>query len=133
MLLNLTNHPSQRWPEEQRRAAKARWGSVTDYPFPTVDPEATTAQVAELARRTVEQVCALRPEAVLCQGEMSLTLALVTLLQNRDIQVYVTCSRRESRECVRDGVVVKTACFRFAGFREYPRCLIQPLSTAQTS
>lgn len=123
MLLNLTNHPSAHWPEAQTCAAIAHWGSVTDYPFPVVDPGASTAQVAELARRTVEQVCAPRPNAVLCQGEMSLTLALVTLLQKRGIPVYVTCSRRESRECVRDGVVEKTTCFRFAGFRAYPEGL----------
>ena len=120
MLLNLTNHPSQRWPEEQHRAAVARWGSVADFPFPAVAPEASTAQVAELARHTVEQVCALRPEAVLCQGEMTLTAALVALLQREGFPVYAACSRRESRESVRDGGVMKTACFRFAGFRAYP-------------
>ena len=120
MLLNLTNHPSQRWPEEQLRTAEARWGSVADFPFPAVEPEASTAQVAELARQITGQVCALRPEAILCQGEMTLTAGLVALLQREGFPVYAACSRRESRESVRDGVVVKTASFRFAGFREYP-------------
>jgi hypothetical protein len=91
-----------------------------DFPFPAVDPEMGTAQVAELARRTVEQVRALRPEAVLCQGEITLTAALVALLQHKGLPVYAACSRRESRESVRDGVVMKTACFRFVAFREYP-------------
>lgn len=126
MLLNLTNHPFHRWPPDQRRAAEQRWGTVRDLPFPAVDPEATTHQVALLARKTVRHAAALKPDAVLCQGEMTLTLVLTALLQREGFPVYAAVSRRYSREVNRGQVVVKTSEYRFHAFRAYPAWLWQP-------
>ena len=121
MLLNLTNHPFRRWPTEQQRTALQRWGTVKDLPFPEVPPESTTRQVALLARETVLRAAQLEPDAVLCQGEMTLTLVLTALLQRRGIPVYAAVSRRQSREHRQGQAVVKTSEYCFHGFREYPR------------
>ena len=89
MLINLTNHPVTFWPRVQREEAERRWGSVTDLPFPAVDPNSSTCEVTAQARELVRQAAALHPDAVLCQGEMTMTMALVLYFQMEEIPTSV--------------------------------------------
>lgn len=119
MIINFTNHPSQRWSREQREAALA-YGEIVDLSFPAVPEDWDEHQVEALAREWSETIAARNPEAVICQGEFTLTAAVVSLLQARGIRVLAACSRRcvlEERQ--QDGTTVKHTSFRFARFRPY--------------
>lgn len=121
MLLNLTNHPLAQWPDSQRAEAAARWGEICDFPFPQVDPAWTGEEVASQARHLVGRALALWPDAVLCQGEMTMTYALTALFQRAGVTVVAACTRRRTEERRgADGSVTKTAVFLFEGFRAYP-------------
>lgn len=120
MLLNLTNHPSEKWSREQSNAAAERWGSVRDYPFPVVSAQFDEKEIAALAQTVLADACKLHPDAVLCQGEMSLCFALVRLFQKNHIPVVAATSQREVAEkALPDGTTRKEAVFRFVRFREY--------------
>lgn len=43
MLLNLSNHPSSLWCDEQIKAAETLFGEIVDLPFPQVDPNGDEA------------------------------------------------------------------------------------------
>ena len=119
MLLNLTNHPSARWGDEQMRSAVKCWGSVVDLPFPDVPPGYGDAQVAQYAVEVAKKAVALHPDAVLCQGEMTMAFALVQILHMHGIPSYAATSRRETVESVKDGIAQKQSVFRFERFRKY--------------
>lgn len=122
MLLNLTNHPGSRWSSRQRNAAVDKWKSVVDYPFPDVLPEAEEKSIIREARAIAKDAESLRPDAVLCQGEMSMVLVLVQLFQEKGIPVYTATTRRISEESVNaDGSVEKKSVFQFVRFRRYPQ------------
>lgn len=53
--INLSNHPSSGWGEEQKQAAK-QWGTIIDYPFPEVDAQSSTQNIKELAETIVISV-----------------------------------------------------------------------------
>ena len=74
-LLNISNHPSIRWSEEQRRD----W-EVFDMLFPAVPAEAGEEEVASLANSIAVQVMELYQrfpfDAICIQGEFSLCYLL---------------------------------------------------------
>ncbi len=119
MFLNLTNHPSALWSAEETAAAR-RYGEIRDLPFPNVPPDTDEAGVDEMARALCGEVKALKPGAVMCQGEMTLTFRLVLLLKAAGIKVLAACSERVTTERKNpDGSTEKTAVFVFRRFREY--------------
>lgn len=124
MLLNLTNHPSKNWNADQLRAAVEEWETVRDFPFPVVRPEWDGGEVARCADTVAEEALALNPDAILCQGEMTLCFALVRRFQQKKIPVVAAASTREVAETVQsDGSTRKEAVFHFVQFREYPNIL----------
>ena len=117
MFINLTNHPSNRWSQEQRNAAG---NNIQDYPFPNVNPEMSQIEVFKLAQDTFKEVMSLNPDTVLVQGEMTLTFHLVNLFKSAGIRTVCATSQREVVETVNDeGETVKNVVFRFVQFREY--------------
>lgn len=120
MLLNLTNHPSANWGSGQLEAALGIWGEVLDLPFPDVPPELDGAQVSRLAETVAKRAAALHPDAVLCQGEMTMVFSLVHMLQQHGIPSYAATSCRQSKEVVKeDGTTQKQSVFQFVRFRKY--------------
>lgn len=120
MLINLTNHPSVFWCIEQLHVATQKWGSVCDFPFPIVPASIETSEVQELAIQTAERVLEMHPDAILCQGEMTLCFALVRIFQQKNIPVLAATSAREVVEIVLpDGSTQKNVMFHFVRFREY--------------
>lgn len=117
--INLSNHPSARWEERQKEEARC-WGTIIDYPFPSVDAQSTTEDIRELAEKVVADILEENPSAVMCQGEMTLTYRIVELLKRYGIVVLAASSERKISETVLpDGTYQKKAIFQFVRFREY--------------
>lgn len=121
--------------------AAREWGEIVELPFPAVEASAPTEDVLALAREYLERISALlssgcshrAPVAVLCQGEFSLTMALVHVIQamaeagEREIVVLTACSERRSEDVIEaDGTVKKQSFFDFTQFREYPNFVKHP-------
>lgn len=121
MLINLSNHPSTTWPDNQL-AATEKYGSVSDLAFPTVDPQAESCQIEELAAKYEIKLRKLRAKgsfdqfAVHLMGELTFCCALVIRLQKYDIKcVASTTTRKTSIQA--NGA--KISHFEFVRFREY--------------
>ena len=126
MLINFTNHPSDRWTDDQKNCAIELYGAVKDLPFPAVPTGAGATEVIGMADGIIDKILAMKEEnsaseafAVMAQGEFTLTYAVVSRLRNLGITVLSAVTERISTEEVVNGEVRKTAIFRFAGFREY--------------
>ena len=120
MFLNLSNHPLAGWPATQRAQAEALGGEILDEPFPDVPPEATTAQVAAMAAALAARVEALRPAAIMIQGEFTLTFCLAAMLESRGLACYAATTRRVVEMVPgADGVLQKRSRFEFVQLRRY--------------
>ncbi len=122
MFVNVSNHPSSRWSDDQREAALALGGEIRDFPFPNVPADASSADVLQMARDLVEdlfyEINAGQGDVVMVQGEFSLTFATVERLRSYGISCVVACSERELVETIANGETTKTSVFRFRQFRE---------------
>lgn len=114
--VNISNHPSERWSADQRRAAEALGGRIVDIPFPAVPPEAQTDDLAALAETIIANVPSGCTHAMV-MGEFTLTLVLVRRLQARGVSCVVAAGPRKAEE-LPDGE--KLSRFEFVTFREYP-------------
>lgn len=119
MFINFSNHSSDRWPKEQREKAKEMGEEIVDIAFPNVKPEFTTQDIQNIAQQYVEKICRMKPDVVMCQGEVTLCYCAVTLLKRKGIKVVAATTIRESREIKKGDSIKKIAMFKFSGFREY--------------
>lgn len=117
--VNFSNHPSERWNEQQKTEAQ-KWGEIVDIPFPNVQPEASCEEIRKMAEYYVEKIQKYHPVAVMCQGEFTLTYWVVRLLKEHKITVVSACSKRQVTEEKREGgETCKKSIFNFIQFREY--------------
>jgi hypothetical protein len=85
-----------------------------------VPPSATEEEVETLAKDEAAKIAAMRPAAVLCQGEFTLVFCLVSILLQQDITVLSACSERNTEERAgKDGKIETVYKFSFVKFREY--------------
>lgn len=126
MLINFTNHPSEKWTADQKNSAIRLYGGVRDLPFPAVPANAGTPEIIAMAEGAIDKILAIKEEnidtetfAVMVQGEFTLTYAVVRRLLDRKIKAVSAVSERNVIEQVENGEVRKTIVFRFGGFREY--------------
>jgi hypothetical protein len=123
MLINLSNHPSADWPENQLEAASV-YGMIKDLDFPAIDPNAETCdvvQLTELYEVKIRKLCAEDPDsrfAVHLMGEMTFCFGLVSRLQKIGITCLASTTRRQTVNHPNGSKISK---FAFVGFREYPR------------
>lgn len=123
MLLNLSNHPSINWQKEQYETAIKQYGSVEDMPFPQIAPDENTEGVYQLAKQYAETIInqsAIDNITVHLMGEMTFVIALVGLLQKKEVAVVCSTTERVVLE-EKDGK--KTMQFQFVQFRQYPSCV----------
>ena len=118
VFINFSNHPSFRWSEEQLAAARS-YGDIMDLPFPNVSPTASTEEVQELAEPVIQKIIEQKPAAVMCQGEFTLSVYVISQLVKQGILVLTACSERVVTEKTENGELVKTAAFHFVQFRPY--------------
>ncbi len=120
MLINLSNHPSEKWSTAQKNAA-AIFGNIFDMPFPFVNPGWSTGEIIRLSVRYEDEIIRLleckasEHNAVHLMGELTLCFDLLKRLQKRGI----TCIASTSERIVQEKGNTKTAEFVFCRFREY--------------
>lgn len=119
MFINFSNHPSTGWSSIQRIAAE-RYGAILDIPFPGVSATAKTEEITKLADYFTQKILHFHPDCVMCQGEFTLTVAVVRRLQESGVLCVCACSERKSmEEYLSDNITKKTAMFEFVQFRAY--------------
>lgn len=127
MLINFTNHRLEQWTAKQKDAADDLYGGVTDFPFPTVSPEASEDDISEMADEKTAGILEILQQypgehnAVLCQGEFTLCFAVVSRLQDLHIEAVSATTTRIVTEYSENGILKKTSEFRFSRFRRYCR------------
>lgn len=114
--INLTNHPSDKWDENQRKAAN-EYGTIIDIPFPSVNSTATEAEIEQLCGDIVEKVMKYNPYVVLCQGEFTLAFQIINTLLDKGVVVVAACSERKA---IVNGNR-KELYFDFTKFRKFER------------
>lgn len=116
MFINLTNHPSSGWSEEQLKAAK-QYGEIVDISFPNIEPYFSSNDVNELADVVAEGIKELDEHPVVhVMGEMTFTYAVVSRLKALGI-VCVASTTERNTIMSPDGK--KISEFKFVQFREY--------------
>jgi len=83
--VNLSNHPSEGWSEEQKAEARLLGdGHIIDMPFPAVPPDDGPLEVDMIADQVMQQLhgkIANHDAYIMVQGESTLTTALVAVMQ----------------------------------------------------
>ena len=121
MLINLSNHPFEKWDVGHKQAAFREFGIVEDFPFPEVDPMATSEEVERLAKSYLFE-CREKlktsdglPDAIHISGEPCFLFKFVTLAKAQG----VTCVCSTTRRLVTTDGNTKTSIFQFVQFRKY--------------
>ena len=118
LFINLSNHPSSQWGENQLAEAK-KLGEIVDMEFPVVKPCATTIELDEMAQKLVDDIRKLAGEnniTVHVMGEMSLTYKVVQRLISWGIRCVCSTTQRIVTE---DADGRKVTEFHFEQFRDY--------------
>lgn len=115
MLLNLSNHPSTLWPQNQTALALEKYDQIQDLPFPHIDPQLSGYDLEQLAEEYEIKIRKINPTAVHLMGELTFTFRLVNRLKAIGINCIASTTSRNVIE--KDGA--KTSVFAFVGFREY--------------
>ncbi len=126
MLINLSNHPQEKWDLKQTNAS-LYFTHTEDIPFPNISPEADADDIAELADEYLEKCLAMfqdyhetagddAEDAVHIQGEFTFTYRMVRLLKEHGIRCVASTTNRIVKENP-DGS--RTYQFEFVRFREY--------------
>lgn len=127
MFINVSNHPSSNWNEEQIAAA-ASYGAIVDLLCPIIGPRRSDEELNALVETTCQKVKDLiatdesniSESIVMAQGESVFIYRLVRALKADGIRVVAACSERHVTEVLQaDGSSLKTSRYQFAGFREY--------------
>lgn len=128
MFINFSNHPSKCWSAAQIDAARC-FGNIYDVQFPDVLVDNTEEDILKLSE---EQITVLKETAkkegkslnqttIMCQGEFSLSYAVISKLKKRYPKCKVVCavSQRNVVEKQVGEINEKRVLFSFCGFREY--------------
>lgn len=116
MFINLTNHPSENWSEEQLAAAH-KYGEIVNIHFPNIEPSFTSSMVNSLADDTINEITALGKDVTVhIMGEMTFTYAVVSRLKALGI-ICIASTTERNTIITSDGK--KISEFQFVQFREY--------------
>lgn len=118
IIINLSNHPSNMWSQEQKNAA-VNYGDIVDIPFPCIDESADEECIKEKVKEyynIIKKYQENNEVVVHLMGEMSFTFALVHKLLVQGI----TCLASTTQRMVQDEADgTKITKFVFKRFREY--------------
>ena len=123
MLLNLTNHPYEKWPENQRKYALIKYTEIYDLSFPDINPDEDENDIYKLVvsyrdkcLKIFEEKSYESENAVHIMGEFTFTFALVSLLLNDGINCVASTTKRKVKELENNK---REVTFEFIRFREY--------------
>lgn len=117
MFINLTNHPSEKWSEEQLTAAR-NYGEIVDMTFPIIEPTLTKKGILRLVEVYTKKIVDIGnvKNVVHVMGEMTFTHNLVNALK----ELGITClASTTERSITMDPDGKKISGFKFVQFREY--------------
>lgn len=121
MFINLSNHPSKLWDENQLQAA-AIFGQLVDLPFPNISPQANQQELEIETNRYLAKILTLKnanehePCVVHLMGELTFCFSLLVKLQQVGITCVASTTKRQT-STTQDGR--KVSQFQFVQFREY--------------
>jgi hypothetical protein len=117
MFINLTNHPSSGWSEEQLIAAH-QYGEIVDLSFPIIEPTFTKDEILLLVKECTDAIMAMKDgnTVVHVMGEMTFTHNIVNTLKGAGIVCIASTTERHVK-MTPDGK--KISEFKFVQFREY--------------
>lgn len=118
VFINLSNHPSEKWGEEQLVAAR-QYGEVTNMQFPNIPPELDSGDIEKMAEETKNKIVSTYHDAditVHIVGEPMFIYKLVPLLKSSGIRCVASTTYHETKD-LGDGK--KLSVFHFIRFREY--------------
>lgn len=118
IFLNISNHPSDMWGNEQIKAA-LKYGEIIDIPFPNITSDAAKSDIEILAQSFLQKINEHYADTVLTvhiMGEMTFTYHMISLLKECGIRCVASCSERIVKD-LGDGKRISQ--FSFEKFREY--------------
>lgn len=118
ILINLSNHPYEKWGDTQKEAAGV-YGKCIDMPFPDINADDDKERVQELANEYIGKIKAMMHNhhvTVHIMGEMTFTYFVVSALNKYNIQCIASTTTRDVVETGNNQKLVK---FNFARFRKY--------------
>jgi len=119
VFVNLSNHPSSLWSEQQLAAAK-QYGEIVDMEFPFISPSIPDEGLERLVEEYHSRVLAYGKPVVMLQGEFVFTYRLVKRLKEDGIMVVASSTERVTSEQIEpDGTTTKVSQFEFVDFRSY--------------
>lgn len=122
MFINCSNHPFEKWEESQINAAN-QFGRIIDIEFPDVPADADEKTVERIADEYTGKIMKALPaekNAVMIQGEFTLTYRLVKSLTGKGILVVSACTERVAVERKDPtGKIFKESRYAFVRFRAY--------------
>lgn len=123
MFINISNHSSSKWSEQQLAAAKKLGGEIADFALPNIPPTASQAEVRRMAKAIAADAIGSVPlgesATAMVAGPLGFCRAAVKVLENAGIPCVEACSERSTSETVLpDGSTRKVTNFHFVQFRE---------------
>ena len=123
MFINISNHPSARWSEQQLAAAKNLGGEIADFALPNIPPTASTEEVSRMAKSiaadAIGSVSVGETATAMVAGPFGFCRQAVAELEAHGITCVEACSERRTREeTLPDGTTRKVVAFQFVQFRE---------------
>ena len=115
MLINLSNHPSTKWSPKQLNNTLAEYGTVTDLPFPHIDPHATLDEVTMLVEDYISKIKVMPPATIHIMGELSFTHLFV----NKCKELGIPCVAATTNRIIEEIDGKKLVTFDFVQFRPY--------------
>ena len=118
ILINLSNHPSALWQDNQLTAAE-EYREIVDMSFPQISPDASNDDIEQLAQDFYDRILEMKQTSdivVHIMGEMTFTYSLVNKLKRIGVVCVASTTERISVDNP-DGT--KTSTFKFVKFRKY--------------
>ncbi len=119
LLINLSNHPFEKWSDNQKSAAVEQYGEVQDLPFPNVNPDGDADYISSLADeyfRKVKEMSGKRKVTIHLMGEMNLSFTLLDRFREAGYECIASTTERVIDDSIPGQ---KTVFFRFVRFRPY--------------
>jgi hypothetical protein len=121
MLINLSNHPQNKWDIRQIEQATKLYGSIRDIAFPAIDPLDKLDVIKKMALNYASTCIDLLKKsrdaenAIHVMGELTFCYQFVKIMQQQNIQCIASTSER-TVAYTQDG---KVSLFIFQQFRNY--------------